>query len=203
MSTKRLGRLIAAHRPTSAAIAAVVCASALLVTQSMESASAATDANRVDHVENCQSALQQACLWINAPDDPNPAKAADMRALIITPGIQTPGASGADLDDPTGYGKGKVHGMTAEFTDDISVGWNFLPYDLCLMDTSESLTGTAPNGDPLRTSTFIFVAKSGKSFAQLADWNDKVDYYTTAQKGKCPRGGVTFDANTQEITDSW
>jgi hypothetical protein len=176
---------------TVTAATAVVGVMVLLATQGMGTAVAGTDANRSNHLDVCPQG--QACLWINAADDPDPAVAADSRALIITPG------SGPDLDDPASYGLGRVHGVTAEFTDNISNGWNNLPYDLCLMDTTD-YDGYEVSA---RTSSFILVVKPGKSFTQLADWNDKIDYYTTAQKGQCPRGGITFRPDTQEILNRW
>jgi len=202
MSTELLKKFLRPRRSRAAAAATAVTAAGavvLLATVSMGTAAAGTDATAADYREACNSG--EACLWINATDDPNPVKAADQRALVITPG------SGPDLDDVTDWGRGKVHGVTAEFTDNISNGWNLLPYDLCLMDTRDgsdstySQDGTKLNN--LRTSSWIMVLRSGKSFSQLADWNDKIDYYTTAQPGKCPRGGVVFSSDTQEIVDSW
>jgi hypothetical protein len=200
MSTELLKKLLRPRRSraavgaTAAAVAGVMV---LLATVNVGTAAAGTDATRSDFLETCTSG--QACLWINAKDDPNPAKAADKRALVITPG------SGPDISDTTSYGKGKVHGVTAEFTDNVSVGWNFLSYDLCLLDSAvyDDLEGKYNTDADLRSSSFIMVVKPGKAFSQLAEWNDKTDYYSTAPSGKCPRGGMVFLEDTQEIIDSW
>jgi hypothetical protein len=188
---RRPRRPKAAVAATAAAVTGVMV---FLAAQGIGSAAAGTVATRSDYLEGC-STRDQACLWINAPDDPNPAKAADRRALVITPG------SGPDISDTTPYGKGKVHGLTEEFTDNISNGWNHLSYDLCLMDTA--LYDDESFDYKLRTSTFIMVVKPKMSFTQLDDWNDKIDYYSTAPTGKCPRGGVIFRTDTQEIIKSW
>jgi hypothetical protein len=173
-------------------VAAVASLMTLAATQTTATAAAGTEATRAEYLEGCLSG--QACLWINASDDTSH----DRRALVITPG------TGPDLDQETPDGLGKVHGMGAEFTDNISVGWNNLPYDLCLMDTRDEQSDSKVGADiSLRTSDFVLVVRSGKAFAQLENWNDKIDYYTTAQSGKCPRGGVTFRADTQEIIRLW
>jgi hypothetical protein len=182
------------RRMTSKIIVGAVaaCATAGVVIQTTGQASAASGANKVDYLTGCPQ--QQACLWINAPDDPDPAKAADKRALVITSG------NGPDLDEPTKYDQGKVRGVGAEFTDDISVGWNFLPYQLCLMDTTEYYGyndfGTKA---PLRTASKIITVQPGESFSRLGEWNDTIDYYTT---GSCP-SNLIFRADTQEIVDRW
>jgi hypothetical protein len=196
MSTGLLKRFLQPRQSKAAATVTVVGVVALMAMQNMGTAAASTDAARAEYLEGCLSG--QACLWINAPDDPDPVKAADRRALVITPG------NDPDLDQETPYGLGKVHGMGEEFTDNISVGWNNLPYDLCLMDTRDEQSDSKVGADiSLRTSDFVLVVRSGKAFAQLENWNDKIDYYTTAQSGKCPRGGVTFRADTQEIIRRW
>jgi hypothetical protein len=201
MSTELLTKPLRPRRSraaVAATAAAVTGVMVFLAAQGIGTAAAGTNATKADFLEGCPSG--QACLWINAPDDPNPAKAADKRALVITEG------SGPDISDTTPYGKGKVHGMTEEFTDNVSVGWNLLPsYDLCLMDTTfyEDVEGKYDTDADLRSTSFIMVVKPQKAFAQLEDKNDTIDFYSTAPTGKCPRGGVVFRTDTQEIVDSW
>jgi hypothetical protein len=202
MSTVLLKKLFQPCRSRIVAtVTAVVSIMVLLATQNMGTAAAGTETGKNDYLLDCQDGTNRACLWINANDDPDPAKRADKRALIIKEG------SVPDLDDPTPYNRGKVHGMTAEFTDNISNGWNLLTYDLCLMDTADYKDKDnkygIESGVPLRYSKFVFVAKIGKSFSQLGDWNDTFDYYTTARDGDCPRGGFIFRSDTQEIIDRW
>lgn len=87
-----------------------------------------------------------------------------------------------------------MNGLTAQFTDSISVGYNGLPFDLCLYD-SKSTGGMTSNRWVTQKE---FVVPHGGSFAQLDDYNDVFDHYTTANPGSCPHN-VVFDYSTGDI----
>jgi hypothetical protein len=158
----------------------------------MGPAAAGTDATKVKRLLSCPSG--QACMWVNAGDNPDPAVRADKRALVITPG------TGTDLDEPTQYNLGKVHGMGAEFTDNISVGWNNLPVELCLLDTEEYANGDKfGTSATLRRAKAITVIPPWSQFPSLGEQNDRIDYYTT---GQCPRGEIIFRTDTEAIVYS-
>jgi len=191
MPTELLNKLSPRRRFLLPAVAAVAGLVVLTATQAMGTA-AATDATRSNHVEECASGT--ACLWINSAGDPDPAAAHDQRALVINPG------NGSDLDLPTKYDLGKVHGVTAEFTDNISVVVNNLPVELCLLDTTEYGSGDKfGTKAPLRhVSHSVLVVPPWSSFAPMGGWNDTIDYYTT---GQCPRNDIVFRTDTEEIVD--
>jgi hypothetical protein len=193
VSTGLLKRFLQPRQSKAAATVTVVGVMALMAMQNMGTAAASTDAARADHVEGCLSG--QACLWINAPNDPDPIKAADRRALVITPG------NDPDLDQETPDGLGKVHGMGAEFTDNISVGWNNLPTELCLLDTEEYEDGEKfGTKAPLRHTTRIIVVPPWSDFSYLGESNDTADYYAT---GGCPRHDIVFRADTEAIINAY
>ena len=193
MNDKPVTRARRSLRPrliTAAAIAGAVAA--VMVAQTTQTASADTGANKATYLTNCPA--QEACLWVNAPNDSDPAKAADRRALVVTAG------NGPDLSDPTRYDLGKVHGMGWEFTDDVTTGWNLLPYSLCLLDTEpyDDSTGQFGTKAPLRHATRVLAVAAGHDFHDLGDLNDSFDYYTTGDY--CP-SNVIFRADTQDIVD--
>jgi hypothetical protein len=200
-----LKKLSLKRRSQLSAIAAIVGLAALATTQATGTATAGTDATKVEHLtlEGCQRASQpQACLWINSSNDFDLAKAADRRALVITEGNRP------DLEDVTTYDQGKVHGMTEEFTDDVSVVWNFLPYDLCLIDTERFWDNNKKYGLAdtvmVRHARNIFVIPQNGDFSgDLSKFDDQVDYYTTAWPGQCSTGDIVFRADTQAILDRY
>jgi hypothetical protein len=170
-------------------VAAVASLMTLAATQTTATAAAGTEATRAEYLEGCLSG--QACLWINASDDTSH----DRRALVITPG------TGPDLDQETPDGLGKVHGMGAEFTDNISVGWNNLPTELCLLDTEEYEGGEKfGTKAPLRHTTRIIVVPPWSDFSYLGESNDTADYYTT---GGCPRHDIVFRTDTEAIVNAY
>lgn len=193
MHKELLKKFTLGRRFLLSAVATISGLMLLMVMQPMGTAAAGTDAARTGYLDGCPSG--QACLWINAADDADPAVRADRRALVVTPG------SGPDLDQPTPYDLGAVHGMTAEFTDNISVGVNNLPTELCLLDTTESGDGEKfGTKAPLRRTNHIIVVPPWSPFSRLGDQNDSIDYYTT---GQCPRGNIIFRSDTGAILDRY
>ncbi len=135
-------------------------------------------ANTVTHAavtESCPGSPPMACLWIDGK-----------------------GGSGAVLQITTPDGKpdmadNRMMGVTPQFTDDISVGHNGLPFDLCLYDTHTDRPGIRqPGSSSVSRTTKELVVPSGTDFAQLDDYNDVIDRYTTAPPGQCPHD-VVFD----------
>jgi hypothetical protein len=88
-----------------------------------------------------------------------------------------------------------MRGLTPQFTDNISVGFNGLPFDLCLYNSVTNSIYLPANR--YRTAQW-FVVPSGTSFAQLDDYNDIFDHYTTADPGGCPEQ-VEYDSTTGHI----
>ncbi|HEY6798209.1 MAG TPA: hypothetical protein VI248_26315 [Kineosporiaceae bacterium] len=117
-----------------------------------------------------------ACLWVDGKGG------SGLMAMITSP------QGKPDMRD------NRMRGLTAQFTDDISVGHNGLPFDLCLYD-SQNIAGSQ------WATMRDLVVPSGTDFAQLDDYNDIFDHYTTADPGQCPHH-VLFDSITGYIYSS-
>ena len=164
---------VMSRRSSKSAVALAFLGVALVASgQAIGSASAQTRTGAA-YGRECPQTVPKACLWINAAD------AGQNTPLKLT--ITGDGTGVADLETSTPEGKGIVHYMPEQFVDNISNGFNGLPYTLCLIDTMP-----IRNGDtrPPMSRTVMPVSPGG-TFTQMDDHNDVWDAYTTTSKG-CP-----------------
>jgi hypothetical protein len=159
------------HRRSKIAIGALAPLVALIFSQTAAPASAETVLHATVS-EQCPRGV--ACLWIDGRGG------SGLMAMITSPNGRP------DMAD------NRMRGLTPQFTDDISVGHNGLPFDLCLYDSRNEA-----NPEWWTTGKDLAVP-SGSDFAQLDDYNDIFDHYTTADPGKCPHN-VMFNYTTGAI----
>jgi hypothetical protein len=171
--------LMARRDAKVASAAAAVAGVVLLAAQTSGDASASTR-TQATSADKCQQQPASACLWLHGKD------LGPKDALIIR---MNPNGL-PDLEEKTPNGLGLVRGMSSRFTDNISVGYNGLPVALCLFSTTEVREEGRGNKvavkDERQSEGVIFPVEPEEGFAQLGEYNDTFDWYTTAKPGGCP-----------------
>lgn len=173
---------VTTRRPTWSGAAAMALTLLVTVGITWTATSASADTTlRAAFTKECPQNVPTACLWVDGREG-NSGQTAMITSVDGKP----------DMINNT------LRGLTPQFTDNISVGYNGLPFDLCLYDTSQ---------DNLRQDQNRWVTKkvmglpSGGSFAQLADYNDVFDRYTTANPGGCPQYAEFYYDSGKIISD--